>query len=153
VIDTSTYVFESSYDSLNRLLDLSYPDGEIIRHSYNTQGLLENMQSLTLGTFYLKNLDYNALDQVVLKTVGNDLSTRYDYYDSSNEGPTSFRLRNIQSRLGSAPALQDLSYTFDGLGNIKTITDAVGSNDQSFDYDALDRLVTASTGLFTCLCL
>ncbi|MEL7627136.1 MAG: RHS repeat domain-containing protein [Anaerolineaceae bacterium] len=42
--------------------------------------------------------------------------------------------------------LLDLSFAYDSVGNILTITDALNSGQvQSFAYDALNRLTTAST--------
>jgi len=40
-------------------------------------------------------------------------------------------------------ALQDLSYTYDSAGNIISITDAVNTATQTFQYDALNRLTQA----------
>jgi hypothetical protein len=40
--------------------------------------------------------------------------------------------------------LQNLSYAYDSVGNITSIADSINSQTQSFDYDALDRLTSAS---------
>jgi RHS repeat-associated protein len=42
---------------------------------------------------------------------------------------------------------QNLAYTYDNLGNIKTITDTIWTGSRSFDYDDLNRL-TQATGTF-----
>ena len=45
---------------------------------------------------------------------------------------------------GAAGTVQDLAYTFDASSNVTAIADAVDpARDQSFAYDALDRLTQA----------
>jgi RHS repeat-associated protein len=136
----TTSTTQTTYDSLNRVVDLTYPDGEVVRHSYNAQGLLDKVRSTTHAVDYIANLDYNARGRVVTKTVGNGKTTTYDYFDDAAKGPTSFRLRNI-----STAGLQNLTYTYDNAGNVSAITDAVKAATQSFGYDNLHRLTSAAS--------
>ena len=46
-------------------------------------------------------------------------------------------------------AVQDLNYLYDGVGNILSITDAVHGGSQTFRYDSLNRLITATGGYGT----
>lgn len=138
-------VFDYTYDSLDRLLDLTYPDSpsrETIRYSYNSQGLLERIRSVTYSTDYISNFDYNALDQVKLKKFGNGVETSYSYHNLS------FRLQNIKTTNGatSPTTLQDFVYEeYDEVGNLKKIVDNAGPADQTFGYDDLHRLTSASS--------
>jgi RHS repeat-associated protein len=60
-IDGVSHDITRTYDSADRLVDLTYPDGEIVRHSYldppatfgGTNGQLKKMESITYGTVYL----------------------------------------------------------------------------------------------------
>lgn len=142
--DPLTYRIDYLYDSLDRLVDLTYPDPtpanrELVRHTYNSQGLLDKISSITHNIDYVSNFDYNAVGRVTKKTLGNGLTTDYEYY------PANFRLRRIKTALGANAPLQDLTYTYDNVGNVETIADAVGPADQTFTYDNLHRLITASS--------
>lgn len=137
------YLTQSTYDSLDRPIDLTYPDGEVVRHSYNNQGLLDKLRSVTYSIDYVPNLDYNAPGKVTAKTIGNGATTKttaYDYYDNAAKGPVSLRLRNINT-----PGLQDLTYIYDNVGNVLTINDTIKGSTQTFGYDNLHRLITAAS--------
>ncbi len=144
-IDANTYIIQYTYDSLNRLEDLTYPDGEVVRHRYNSQGLLDNIRSITYNQDYVINHDYSAQGQVTQRLLGNNVLTTYDYYDNTTKGTTSFRLRNIKTALGTNPPLQDLTYSYDEVGNVSSITEGatVPTQNFSFDYDNLHRLTSA----------
>jgi YD repeat-containing protein len=45
-----------SYDRLDRLKTLTYPDGEVITYTYNAQGLVAGLSSSLSGTTYLSQL-------------------------------------------------------------------------------------------------
>ena len=58
-----------------------------------------------------------------------------------------FRLQQLKTGTSSNPtSLQDLRYTYDNVGNVLTIKDykAGSPQTQSFSYDFLDRLLSAS---------
>ena len=78
--------------------------------------------------------------------MGNNLVQNYDYYawneKTSVEGINigqGGRLKNI-----TVGSLQDLGYVYDAAGNLRTITDSLTSEIQSFRYDVLDRLMSAT---------
>ncbi|MGI6251092.1 MAG: RHS repeat domain-containing protein [Anaerolineaceae bacterium] len=54
------------------------------------------------------------------------------------------RLSKLQS--GQSASLLNLEFTYDSVGNILTITDQLNNSQvQTFGYDALNRLISAST--------
>ncbi len=77
---------------------------------------------------------YNAAGQLTSMTFGNGLQTTYGY-DAQN-----LRLMTLQT----SGSNQDLSYTYDNVGNVKTITDNLLSQISQFNYDDLNRLKDAS---------
>ena len=91
-----------------------------------------------LPTKYVKHIDYNAQGQMTQVQYGNGTVTT-NTYDSLN-----FRLKRIYTVNGQGEKIQDLNYTYDAIGQIKSITDAVNTATQSFNYDELNRLVTAN---------
>jgi|GEM_PF-6277855 len=80
-----------------------------------------------------------AFGRVVQKDYVNGLQTNLGFFGDD------FRLQGI-----TTPSLQDLSYTYDDVGNIKFISSSeVEVYTQSFNYDDLGRLVSADeTGGF-----
>ncbi len=87
---------------------------------------------------YVKKILYNAIGQKTKIEYGNGVITT-NTYDSLN-----MRLNRIYTVNAQNEVLQDLSYTYDSLGNILNINDAVYSATQSFKYDALNRLIEAN---------
>jgi RHS repeat-associated protein len=70
------------------------------------------------------------------QTFGSGLTQARTYHPWSTQGG---RLKAI-----TAGALQNLAYSYDAVGNITSMVDSVNSQTQSFGYDFLDRLTSAS---------
>ena len=85
-------------------------------------------------TLFVKQIDYNANGQAMRVEYGNGIVTTQTY-----EALT-FRLKRINTVKG-ATVLQDLNYTYDAIGNIRTITDAKNTATQTFSYDHRNRLL------------
>jgi len=132
LVTPGTYSTQYSYDSLDRVVTMTYPNGESVGYTYNSQGLLDKISSV-IGT-YVANLDYNAVDKVNSMTTGNGKVTTYSFH------PQNFRLTGL-----STPGLQNLTYNYDNVGNISNITDTIKANTQTFGYDNLHRLTSASS--------
>ena len=153
-IDGQTYVTSTTYNAADLPLTVKYPaptesGRETITNTYNAQLLLEKVTSnmtdpVTLQPqAYIRNTEYDVAGRVTLRVLGNDNQSAYTYYAWSNQGG---RLRLLQSGRDSehSASLQNITYEYDPVGNIKTISDVVSAETQSFDYDKLDRLTKAS---------
>ncbi|MBI5050671.1 MAG: hypothetical protein HZC11_07350 [Nitrospirae bacterium] len=141
ITGSGTYTVERTYDALDRLLTLKYPDSTLITYSYNPQGI-EKVSSLRApeggeAISYISNIDYSPTGQLTKIQYGNGTQTNYAYE------PNTIRLNNIVTQ-SPAGKIQDLSYQFDNTGNIRNIVDAVNTATQSFVYDDLNRLISAS---------
>ncbi|MDY7078847.1 MAG: LamG-like jellyroll fold domain-containing protein [Chloroflexota bacterium] len=141
VIDGSgAFVTGYTYDALDRVVNLTYPDGEVVNHTYNAQGLLNSVSG---SSTYVSSTSYDVLGRVELRTLGNGLQTEYDYYPWTTANGLG-RLQYIKT--GPSSSLQYMYYAYDGVGNVLTIVDyraPGGTQTQSFTYDELDRLETA----------
>jgi YD repeat-containing protein len=127
-----------SYDAADRAVSLTYPDGEQVATSYNPQGLPETLKKQP-STFYVTAADYNALGQVELLSLGNTLRTAYTYEADS------FRLWKLKTGTQGNPTLrQYLEYQYDDAGNVHYIHDFKKTEELTFQYDSLDRLLGAS---------
>ncbi len=122
-----TKTTQFAYDPMDRVRTQTNPDSEVITNTYNNQGEIESVSNV------VSNVNYNALGKITQKNFNNGLTTNYTY--NTND----FRLNRIQTS-----SLQDLNYAYDNVGNVASITDAVDSKTQTFTYDDLDRLKTAS---------
>jgi RHS repeat-associated protein len=137
-IITSSYTIERTYDSLDRLVTVKYPDNSVVTYTYNKQGGISTVTG-DQGTAYVSSVNYNANGQIEHIAYGNGTSTDYTY------DPCNFRLNQLKTSDPQKAAIQNLSYNFDPIGNVTSIQDSVNSNTQSFQYDNLNRL-TESTG-------
>ncbi len=89
-------------------------------------------------TLFIKNVDYGASGQMTRVEYGNGDVTTYTY------NPLNLRLTRLYTVDKNGVALQDLNYTYDSAGNILSIADNVNTADQTFQYDALNRLTQAA---------
>ncbi len=144
--------FETSreYDALNRDILQNTPDGSETRPRYNQAGLLERIDVTQANavTAYVQDVDYNEKGQRLRVLYGNGVTIALSY------DPKTFRLTNLHSTRGNGDILQDLSYTYDPVGNIVQIADAaqpriffqnqvVPATSQCV-YDATYRLIQAT---------
>ena len=138
IVDSTTYTTQSAYDGLGRVTSLTYPNSSTVTHTYNGPQLSSVQEGTTT---YASYSGFNALGQPSTLTLGNGVTTAYTY-DAQN-----FRLKTLKTVKGST-VLQDLGYTFDAGGNVTALTDTVHGN-QTFNYDDLDRLTSATGGYGT----
>ena len=167
MVDTINYRTSATYDALNRVKKMLYPEdvaGERkeLSPQYNRAGALEKVEMD--GTTYVERIAYNAKGQRVLIAYGNGVITRYVY------DPHTFRLCRLRSERyeelagaeityhPTAPSqpLQDFAYVYDLAGNILNLRDrtpdsgvpntTLGTDalDRDFTYDPLYRLISAT---------
>ncbi len=140
-VDSVAYEFIRSYDSMGRVRTLTYPDTEVVTYAYNSFGDVETIQGVknSVTTDYVKDVNYNASGQITFTKYGNNVTSDYTY------NANTLRLSNILTKKPDGTTkLQDLTYTFDNVGNVTQIADTVNSMSQSFTYDDLNRLLTAT---------
>jgi RHS repeat-associated protein len=131
------YVTEYTYNTLGQVLTLKYPAGgqtvETVTTTYNAQNL---PQSLSGTNGYITSASYNASDQITNLAFQSGTTTTYGY------DPKMLRLTSLVT----SGNIQNFGYTYDNVGNVKTITDYVPNPDQvtTFNYDDLNRLKDAT---------
>ncbi len=137
-VDGTSYTAQRSYDALGKLVSVTSPDNETITYTYNRQSGIDRVVG---NRTYVSNVTYSATGQILSLTYGNGTVTNYQY------DPKTLRLTHLVTQDSQSTKVQDLSYTFDSIGNVKAMTDAsaTGTNTQSFEYDDLSRL-TKSIG-------
>ncbi|NMM48341.1 RHS repeat domain-containing protein [Marinigracilibium pacificum] len=143
-----TYVTEWEYDTWNRLMSMTYPDGEKVEYTYNAGGLLRSMKGKKQGYKfnYVEQLGYDKFGQRVFLEYGYGTKTTYSYEEDRR------RLKNMNAKTSQGRDMMDNVYEYDKVNNILSLTNraAVPSNDlmggsstYSYEYDDLYRLVSA----------
>ncbi|MFD6533447.1 SpvB/TcaC N-terminal domain-containing protein [Streptomyces sp. NPDC060184] len=142
-----TYVTEWRYDAFNRVLRMTYPDGEQLAYAYDSGGLVTRATGTKNGTdyTYLDRLDYDKFGQKVLQQTGNGVRTTYAY-DAEDR-----RLAELRSKTPDGTSFQNLGYTYDKVGNVTSLVNNApqggaigGPSSQTYGYDDQYRLTSAS---------
>ncbi|HEX6686864.1 MAG TPA: SpvB/TcaC N-terminal domain-containing protein [Candidatus Limnocylindrales bacterium] len=143
-----SFTTQYRFDSWNRTLSMTYPDGEVLTYRYDSGGKLDSATGVK-GQFtyqYLQRMDYDKFGQQVMQVTGNGTKTTYAY-DAADR-----RLANLKANLANGYEFQDLQYQYDDVGNLTSIrndipvpsTNVVGGPvTQTFSYDDIYRLTHA----------
>ncbi|MCS7064512.1 MAG: FG-GAP-like repeat-containing protein, partial [Methylacidiphilales bacterium] len=132
-----SYTHVTEYDSLSRPYIITYPSGLQIQNHYNSHGALHKISSPNNNTIYWQAIEWDARGNLVKEQLGNGLITSRSYR------PENGFLQSIHTQSG-AVKVQDLSYQFTPSGNLALRTDHRINKTETFQYDNLARLVTAS---------
>ncbi|MCL6588975.1 MAG: FG-GAP-like repeat-containing protein [Firmicutes bacterium] len=150
-IDGISKTQSMAYDSMDRVVTQTYPDGEVVTFSYEVDG---NLKSISGSSVYVSSIEYTPLNKVSKIQYGNGVQTVYDYYDTAakkdNSANTyfSYRLRGIQVSKPGASIL-NLQYEYDKANNVKVKRDLNDNSlTETYGYDAQDRLTSASAGAY-----
>src|SRR4030067_859018 len=76
------YTTQYQYDTWNRLLKMTYPDGEVLTYGYDSGGLVTAAKGVKSNyTYdYLSRLDYDKFEQRAWLEAGNQVRTAYSYH-------------------------------------------------------------------------
>ncbi len=153
LLETETFTQTRTFDALNRIASATEPDQTELKPRYNQRGLLDKVEARIRNsvtwTPFVDDIQYDAKAQRQSIDYGNGTATAYQYDELT------YRLLHLTTtRTSPSNTLQDLSYTFDPVGNILQITDAAQQTlfynnsvvlpQNLFEYDALYRLVSAT---------
>ncbi|TAK35827.1 MAG: hypothetical protein EPO21_04880 [Chloroflexota bacterium] len=144
-IDGALYATQWTYDAMDRVHRLTYPDGEVLTYSYAGNGLLSQITS-SLGVTLVSGAQYNALNLPTRFTLGSGTTAemRHTYYGPDAPGWPFGAPRTIELQQGTNPPLVYRSMVYDPVGNVISITDGVNFETITYGYDHLDRLLSAS---------
>lgn len=165
-LETEIFASSTRHDALNRPIQMVAPHAagrtiNVIRPGYNEANLLERVDAWlgetaepsdlldppSANLHAVTNIDYDAKGQRMRIEYGNGALTEYGY------DALTFRLIRLKTTAGAA-VHQDLSYTYDPVGNITHIRDdaqqTIYFNNQvvpphnDYAYDATYRLIQAT---------
>ncbi len=125
-VDNRLFGFHYTYNVLDALQDITYPSGLQIAYAPNNRGWP------TQASGFVNSVAYHPTGHIHTLGYGNGVSTTID-----------INARLFPSAI-HAPGILSLDYTYDGVGNIRFITDTIDSdNNLVLGYDGLNRLVSA----------
>jgi len=145
-ISSSTYTTSYTYDRQGNHLTITNPDSSQIKYEYNGAGLVEKVLRKESGGSFVdvvSGFDYSPTDQPATITYANGVVVANTY-----DPAQMYRLTRKIGTLPDASKAQDVTYTYDGVGNITQLVDASVSGTGktvNYTYDDLSRLTVAST--------
>ncbi|HBL25205.1 MAG TPA: hypothetical protein DD490_00030 [Acidobacteria bacterium] len=142
------YTTRFHYDSFQRLLDMTYPDGEVVTWGYDAGGKVKTASGVYGGVRfeYLRHQGYDEFGQRVRTVYGNGVESRWTYDAQSRE------LAALNTVEAGGRKIQDLAYGRDLTGNLLSLQNNLppgrpkelgGPAVQTFGYDDLYQLVSA----------
>jgi len=150
-ISTNTYTVSYQYDTASRLTTLTYPDSTEVLYSYDDLNRATEIKRYIDGVndeILMDNVHYNSESLLTQFDYGNDLRATFTY-DSRDRAVT------IDVKDGETSFL-DLDYTYDSHSNITQLVNGWRdtssdwhSQTESYSYDGLDRLISASSTLWS----
>lgn len=145
-IGTTNFTTEYALDYLGNILELKNPDLSSVRYIYNNFAKLDRVDyKKDIASPWISlvdNIDYAPTGQVAKKVNANGVTTVYDFDDTNL-----YRLKNLKSTDSNSVNLQDISYTYDKVGNVLEINDTsanMASKKAVYTYDNLYRLASAT---------
>lgn len=141
-IEGTPYLMSTAYDAGSRPLSVTYPSGLSVQNVYNAQGYLTSViNPATLAPYWTAQAD-DARGNITQSLLGNGVQTIKAY------DPKRGWLTSIASQNSSGTLIQNLTYSFNKLGNLTRRADGeFGANPliETISYDNLNRLTQSST--------
>jgi RHS repeat-associated protein len=138
-IDGTTYTIGGTYDGHGRLGTVTYPSGFSVTYVYNSLGYVQQLTNTVTSQPYWTANARDAEQHLTQQTAGNGVVTTRSFNTATG------RLSAITA--GAGGSVQNMSYTYDTLGNLLTRADVNTSLSESFTYDPLNRLTSSTVGV------
>ncbi len=144
-IDGTGYTTQYTYDRQGNQITITNPDSSQIKYGYAGGRFLHDVskKETTDGGFVpiVNSFDYAPNEQVSRIAFANGV-TETNTYDPAKL----YRLTNKISTLPNASQAQNLSYTYDAVGNITQLVEGASSTQRTvnYGYDDLYRLTSAA---------
>ncbi|HEY5569057.1 MAG TPA: RHS repeat-associated core domain-containing protein [Gammaproteobacteria bacterium] len=142
-LDGTNYFYNMTYDGQARLNVLTYPTSTSsyrfkVDYDYDIWGnMTVAKDGNTPSTVYYSVSEADALGREVLVDLGNGLDEYHEYDRASGN------LMQIETGPSLSATVQNLSFTYDEVGNVLTRTNANIGKTETFVYDNVNRVVTS----------
>ncbi len=139
------------FSAVGALLHTTDAGGHVQQSDYDIAGQLVRVQLQLSGQTFqdiLDGADYNAAGQITEQQLGNGVTSHWHYREADG------RLLRQYAQKASEPAIQDLEYEYDWVGNTIRIVDHTYTptffrnqrvdGERTFSYDSVYRLIRAT---------
>lgn len=131
-VDGSVYTTTYSYNNYGDIASVLYPSGFGTNHAYDANGFPTTIKNTNSSVTLYTNTGVNGLGQNTAYSLGNGKSSVINY---------DFGIPKLFSTIG----VQNLELTWDyPKGNLTKRKDYIKNKEESFTYDNLSRLLTAT---------
>jgi RHS repeat-associated protein len=138
--NTSSFYFSATYDANSRLASVTYPSGLVAFYGYTSLGYLQEITGLDSKAYWTANARDAEL-RLTQQTAGNGVVT------TQNFNPLTDRLTSILAGHGNGDITESFSYSYDAIGNMLSRADASQNLIETFSYDNLKRLLSATVSV------
>lgn len=137
-----TLLTKYAYDDASRIISITYPSGTAVAYARDGMGRIASITAQPRGaaqpTQVLSKISYEPFGPPSALTYGNGVT-------ESRNFDLDYRLTALSG--AGNQQVQSLSYGYNAANDVLSITDGVApGNSQTFGYDALDRLTSATGG-------
>ena len=133
VINGRPFVTQFTPDGHGNVTDIVYPSGNHVAYAYDNENRVVRVFDNARGLEFARNFSYHPSGGLA-GYVSGDGSLHTITYDARDR-PQALAAQNFLN----------LTYAYDRVGNVTSVTDARPGMSATYGYDALDRL-TAATG-------
>lgn len=148
VINGVEYLTRYGYDRQGHLTLLTNPDNSEVKYQYNAAGLPEQVLRKEAGAAsyagVVTGIDYSPLEKITSLAYANGVMTT-NTYDPKKLYRLTRKVTLLPVTDGASRLAQDLSYSYDSVGNILKIVDASETDTRktsTFTYDDLYRILS-----------
>jgi uncharacterized protein RhaS with RHS repeats len=134
-VDGNAYTFTATYDANSRLRTVTYPSSLTLTYTYTSLGYAQQVTGLNGQVYWTANARDAEL-HLTQQTAGNGVVTSQGFDAQTG------RLTAILA--GTGNIVENFSYTYDLLGNVLTRADTYENLTETFTYDALNRMTSAT---------
>lgn len=151
-----------AYDANDRVVAVTYPDGEVVQTAYDDAGQPIALYN-TAGTFHVTDARYDIRGRRTLLQHANGVrdertfgtaATQHRLATLRSEGPhgrlldlayPEYSARGLLRRVAdlrdpSGPLSNAATYGYDGLGRLRAVDSAHDPSDRTFDFDGMGNL-------------
>lgn len=136
-IDNECFDTATTYDGLGRVRSIIYPTGFEVGNEYDHIGILRGVRNAHTNELYWAGVAFDALGRVVKEEYSNGVVNKIDFSQETG------LVTGIASEMPDGELIQDWRYTYDKATNVTQRKEIVGSQNETFEYDALNRLILA----------
>jgi len=135
-IDAAAYQTSITFDERGRVATQTYPTGLTLEYDYTGFNFLQEIRNKATGALYWRAKTMDADQRIREQLYGNQIVTNTVYTNTNGTIKEQYA--------GAGKGVQNLVYGFDQIGNLQSRSDSNQNLSETFLYDGLNRLKTAT---------